>query len=50
MQPSIGELFQVLYTLLLAESPQCVQLVEDEASDDSIHVEFRGLVGLRTTN
>ena len=31
---------QVLYTDVLAESSQCVQVAEDEPGDDSTHVEF----------
>jgi hypothetical protein len=50
MGPSIGELFQVMYTVLVAESPQCVQLAEDEPGDDSTHVEFRKLVELHPVN
>ena len=42
----IGELFQVSYTFIFAESPQRVQLAEDEPGNDSTHVEFRGLVEL----
>lgn len=55
MGPNIGELFEVLlvvlYTVLLAESLQCIiQLSEDEPSDDSMHAEFRRLVVLHTAN
>jgi hypothetical protein len=50
MRPSIGELFQVLYTFLLAKSPQCVQLAEDEPGNDSTHVELRELVELQPVN
>ena len=50
MGPSIGELFQILYTVLLAESLQYVQLAKDEPGDDSTYVEFRGLVELSPVN
>ena len=43
---NVGELFRVSYTVLLAESSQCIQLAEDEPGEDSMHVEFRGLVEL----